>query len=110
MSYDFSMEAPLGPDGSMVSVGDFDMNYTYNVSPMFRLALGGNGVNDLHGCVGSEAIPRLRAAIADMEDRPSVYRAMNPDNGWGDYEGALGVLKRLCDWCVAAPMAHIRIS
>jgi hypothetical protein len=40
------------------------------------------------------AEPRVRvgsrpSAVAAMEDSPAKYRAMEPENGWGSYQGAL---------------------
>lgn len=108
MSYDFAMDTDCGgPERHVVLDG---INYTYNVWPMYYDVLGGTGVNDLDGKTGRECIPLLRAAVAKMETSPAKYREMNPDNGYGDYEGALRTLRELLAWCLSAPLATMRIS
>lgn len=103
MSWDFSMEIDAGgPEPACILS---DLNYTYNVSPMYYEAIGEDGIGGLHGKAGADCIPILRGAIAAMEDDPAKYQAMNPPNGWGSYGGALGVLRELLAWCVAAPKA-----
>ena len=108
MSYDFSMHIDCGGDHPHV-VKD-DLNYTYNVSPMYRDAMGSEGINRLDGKTGADCSPIVRDAIATMERNAGKYRAMNPANGWGDYEGALRVLRELYGWCQEAPLATIRVT
>jgi hypothetical protein len=93
------------------------INYTYNVAPMFYEALNVEGsikINqisvDLAGKTGEELFPVLDGAIKDMEARPYHYTAMNPSNGWGNYDGALDVLKKIRMWCKEAPKAVLRVS
>jgi hypothetical protein len=69
-----------------------DINYTFNVSPMFRLALGGDGIKQLNNLSRDECIELLQDGIKHMEQNPEIYKKLNPENGWGDYEGALDVL------------------
>ena len=38
---------------------------------------------------------QIGEAIEKMESNPEKYKAMNPPNGWGNYEGALEVLKEM---------------
>jgi hypothetical protein len=35
---------------------------------------------------------------------------MNPPNGWGDYEGAVGVLQEMLRQCYAHPDAILSVS
>lgn len=98
MSYDFQLSIGSGED--TMRVGNFEKNYTYNVSPMFYEALpGDDGMHGINGLSVSDALPRLDAGIASMKADPEKYRAMNPENGWGDYEGALECLEQLADAC-----------
>ncbi len=89
---------------------EYEANYTYNVSEMFYDAFGGDGIRGLNGLLGHECQPLLDAAIAKMQAEPEKYRAMNPDNGWGNYEGALELLLTLRSWCVNSPMAEMYIT
>ncbi len=95
-------------------------NITYNVDAMFALALGEPEAGVRNGAdvvfhlkspalkrfvdrPASEAIEPLRAAVARMEADPEAYRALNPPNGWGDYEGALDYLRRFLEACEEKP-------
>lgn len=110
MSYAFHMEADLG--GPAPERLDFEhLNYTYNVSPMFKRAIpGGIGMRGLDGKTGAELLPLLHSALVDMEAFPAAYRGMNPPNGWGNYEGACRVIRTLLDWARRAPQARLVIS
>lgn len=108
MSWDFSMDIDVG--GKEPATVYDDLNYTCNVSSMYYDAIGGQGVRDLAGKLGSECIPILTAAIARMANDPTKYRAMNPKNGWGNYTGALKLLRALLRWCEEAPLATMRIA
>lgn len=108
MSYDWNMEIDAG---GLDPVRWGDLNYTYNVGPMFYQALGKRRMqDDISGMTGEKLIPILRAGIKDMQDRPEFYKKMNPDNKWGDYSGALDVLHTLLRWCLEAPNATLRVT
>jgi hypothetical protein len=107
MSYSITIEAYTGRDWYTVAeVG----NYTMNVSPMWRDALGGQLLREYHEAPCSEAAGPLAAAVERMETDPDRYQAMNPPNGWGDYDGALEFLRKLRDACVEHPAGRIWIS
>lgn len=112
-------------------------NYTSNVSPMWTHALGvpdrpcfnedgsprmasrlvdgewerfhlhDHGLRVLHGAPCSEAAGVVARAVERMEADPDFYRQWEPENGWGDYEGALAYLRRLRDGCQENPAASI---
>lgn len=48
--------------------------------------------------------------IKNMQSKPEVYKAMNPENGWGDYDGCLGFLVSLQKACATFPLAQVRVS
>jgi hypothetical protein len=88
-----------------------NLNYTYNVSPMFYDALPfEDGIRSIAGMTGRDALPGLREGLAAMQDHPAKYQAMNPENGWGDYGGAVEILKTLIEWAVAHPNAVFAVS
>lgn len=107
MSYDVYLEIDTG-GAEPAALGD-SLNYTYNCGPMFRLALGRDGINSLEGELAGTAIQTLRSGIAEMEDEPGKYKALNPENGWGSYEGALQFLRDILTACVRHPKATIRV-
>lgn len=78
-----------------------DWNYTHNVAPMIYRALEGAGIElapgeswwqRLSGMDGPEGRDYLAAIITRLEADPDRFRAMNPPNGWGCYDGPNGVL------------------
>lgn len=84
---------------------------TYNLLPMYELAGWWKEPSSvLSGTKTSALVPTLKAAIKDMKDRESVYRKLNPPNGWGNYEDALQVTEQLLEACVIHPDGFIELS
>ena len=81
-------------------------NITYNISPMYRKAFGGDGINDLNEILAEKAIPKIVKAIDEMANNKTEYEKLNPANGYGSYNGALSVLQKLLSAC-AGHMFHI---
>lgn len=107
MSYDIWFEIDAGGP-EPISIGNRDFNITSNVAPMWRHA--GCDLADLHDTRCADAIQPLRTAIQAMEDDPPTYKAMDPPNGWGDYNGCLQFLRDLYTSCKAHPNAIIKVS
>ena len=95
-----------------------EWNYTHNCNGMIEAALGdategtpepfwsvlaggksGMGRRSwwslLDGCNGPEGAALLDRIISGMEADPERFRAMNPPNGWGDYDSLLRVLRSM---------------
>lgn len=106
MSYDFGMRVDLGNGWKHL---DYWKNYTYNVSPMFRKAFGEKGINFIDGKTGEECLIKLLSGLANMENNKKEYEAMNPDNGWGCYDGAKEVIETLIKWAKEAPKAEFYV-
>lgn len=110
MSYDIYLTIDTGgPEPATVhEVG----NMTSNVSGMWRLALDGISLAELHGQECGECIPLLVRAVEHMRDpaNTATYEAMNPANGWGNHESATRYLNNLLNACRAHPKATIDIS
>jgi len=105
MSYDFSMEQEVTKVEEVA-----ELNYTYNVAPMFIRALGSGGIHKLVGIPHFEAIQLLTAGIKDMDAHPKSYEELNPENGWGNFEGARMCLVTIRDWFLKYPDATFTIS
>lgn len=60
---------------------------TYNLNPMLRE--GGVNLRELDGKSPSAVVGLLRSLRTQMIDQPHRFRALNPPNRWGDYEGCL---------------------
>jgi hypothetical protein len=91
---------------------DLELSYTYNVSPMFNEALSGftDGIRTIDGMRGRDAENGLLIGVIGMQSEPKKYIAMNPDNGWGNYEGALEVLQTLLKYARKYPDAVFRVD
>lgn len=99
MSYDIYTEPP----------GELDWNYTYNIQPMTARA-GLHSLTELDGMLCLEAYPIVQNVIRRMEAEPEGYRALNPSNGWGDYDGFLARLRDLAAGLARTPSAVVRVS
>jgi hypothetical protein len=91
-------------------------NYTHNTNRMIAAALeqhahlstppttgplgpaiGPAWFRRLDGASGKDGQRYLDTIIRALEAAPGNYRAMNPENGWGDYDSLLKVLREMRD-------------
>lgn len=108
MSYDVSLSADVGgPD--LVPLSLLDINYTYNVGPMFYKAVG-SGPNQWDGKPASEVSAICSRILDAFAAEPATYRAMNPSNGWGSFDGARKFIATIKDACDKAPKAILRVG
>ncbi len=52
----------------------------------------------------------LSKGLAVLAGGPQRFRALNPPNGWGDYEGLVHFVSRYLAACVEHPDAYVRVS
>lgn len=104
MSYDVHLLAPTGGE----PVEAYWANMTSNVAPMWRAA--GCDLAAFDGASATALADNLVPAIAAMESNPETFKAMNPPNGWGDYDGCLRFLRELRDACRLYPATEVRVS
>jgi hypothetical protein len=45
-----------------------------------------------------------------MKADPTTYEALNPPNGWGNYESALKFLELFVGLCRGHPATRVRVS
>jgi hypothetical protein len=93
-----------------------DWNYTHNTNAMIAAAyeavtgeateqasgplgpaIGAAWWSRLDGADGAGGHAYLSAIVKGLEADPARFRAMNPENGWGSYDGVLGVLREMRD-------------
>ena len=60
-------------------------------------AIGAAWWKRLDGASGHDGKTYLADIIKGLEADPARFRAMNPVNGWGDYDSLLGVLREMRD-------------
>ena len=56
----------------------------------------------LNGMNGPDSERFLTRILDRMQLSPALYRAMNPDNGWGDFDSFRGVLHEMLEACLSA--------
>ena len=88
----------------------FQRNITHNLTPMWRAAGCMVALYDATGKRAEEIAPVLERALNAMFSDPSKYKGMNPENGWGDYDGAVTFLREYFEACRRHPHAIIRVS
>lgn len=105
MSLDVSLEV-------VRPVSVFDGNITHNLGPMAKEA----GIYEslwhpelISAEKASELVPLLTEGLRLLRDDPSRFKAFNPSNGWGDYEGFVSFVTRYRDACMENPDATIRV-
>lgn len=72
-----------------------DFGYTYNTSGMLRAV--GIDWPTLLGKSLSELVPILQTGLDRLLAEPARFEAMNPDNGWGSYEGLCKILAEVIE-------------
>lgn len=97
----------LTKEGSFMSydmhIGHEQFNYTWNVSPMWYKAYPEKGIRLHYGMLGKSAIQPLRTLREYMEDNRDTLVKLNPENGWGDYDGALQFVTNLINASIRNP-------
>lgn len=81
-----------------------EFNYTYNVSQMwYEVFPDDEGMVQIDGMTGKEAYPKIAKAIHEMLSKEKFMRKLEPENGWGSYEGFLDFLRKISDACIECP-------
>ena len=93
MSWDADLVGEI--DGHPVHLRGW--NYTHNTSRMVYAILRRRETwwGRLNGMTGLEAQAYLGRIIDSLAADPDKFRAMNPENGWGDYDSFLNVLMEM---------------
>ena len=101
-----------------------EQNYTHNTNRMISEALRleegehappcpgslGESIGPawwfrLHGMTGAEGADYLNTILRGLRSDPGRFRAMNPPNGWGDFDRLAGVLAHMAAASAAHPAA-----
>lgn len=114
MSYDVWLEIDAG-GANHIELNILHENYTWNVGPMFYKALE-NSSYEKEGTIyfwdkmkAADVGLRCRRILCKFNESPDDYIALNPENGWGDFEGAKNFIQKIKDACDLAPNAIFRI-
>lgn len=103
MSWGIDVELP---SGQMVEIVD---GHTYNLTGMWKLAgVIEDGSSDLEGVRADVLADRAARGLMRAVSRPADFKALNPVNGWGDYEGFIEILTRTAIVCAENREGTIR--
>lgn len=98
----------MGLDIWQTNQEDKDLNYTYNVSPMWYEAYPqdlepNRGMVYIDGMTGEEAYHKVKFAFVYIIDHYDEMVELEPENGWGSVEGFLGFLTKVMIECKRNP-------
>jgi len=109
MSLDISLTKILPPTPTEI--------YTDNITHNLNTMAGEAGIyehlwrpDEIGITKAVQLIEPLKAAHALLKSDPGRFKAFNPSNGWGDYEGLVGFVADYLDACEKNPDADIEIS
>ena len=85
-------------------------NYTHKTNGMIREAGLVEWPYEVSDWPAAKLADQLDFALLNLERDPGKYRAMNPSNGWGNYDTLLPVLREVRDQCLKYPSARVRMS
>lgn len=107
MSYDIYLNIDTGKHSHSV----WDQNITSNVRDMYNKAFDADyWVDEVDGQKCADISERMVHACNYMEANEAIIKPLEPSNGWGTYETALEVLKKLKDAVLEHPNCTILIS
>lgn len=107
MSWDVWLATEV--DGHEVEITP-SFNYTHNCNPMIRLAGFEQWPYELNGMACRQFCSKLADALHEMRRTPDRYRAMDPENGWGDFDSLRTQLTKIHDTFDRYPSATVRCS
>ncbi len=110
MSLDISLVFEPETGGKPVSLEVYTANITHNLTPMWRQAGCYWALYASDGSLAVEIVAALKSAYAMMYEQLDCFKALEPSNKWGSYEGALKFLDDLIQACEDYPKAIVRVS
>jgi hypothetical protein len=110
MSLDIDLLLDPCPHCGRSDGGVFSANITYNLGPMWRAAGLPFSVEEIEGKRASELVPWLEAGLAELVNNSATYKAMNPSNGWGSFEGLVKTVAEMLAAVRQYPDAVVRTS
>jgi len=94
MGLDLYLQHPKCPTCNHEPEYAYEGAYTYNVSPMwYAIYPDTKNMIPIEGMTGKEAEPLLHDAVYRLINSRRVLERLNPDNGFGSYEGFLKFLR-----------------
>ncbi len=105
MSWDITLTEKQWEDIEIADIG----SYTYNVSKMYKKAMD-KTMGDFHGECAKDILETIVKGYQHMVSNPEEYIKLNPENGWGNYYGAMEYLAKLINACDRNPNAIVNVN
>lgn len=91
----------------------FDYNVTHNLRKMAQEAklyevLWRPDENDFE--TAEQMVPFLKEGLLELVCNEDHYKTLNPDNGWGSYEGLVKFVSKYLNACSQNPTATVEVS
>lgn len=93
-----------------IGIGEMSTNMTSNLSPMWDKAMPDLNLRDMHGLRAEVCIPHLAEGVENMAKNRHDYLPLEPENGWGDFGGALATLVEMLIECAANPEKEVYVT
>lgn len=109
MSLDLRLTANV--DGNTVEL--YDCNITHNLTDMAEDAGIYKAVwrpEEIDLEKAGQAAPIIKKGLELLKSDPNRFKAFNPENGWGDYDGFVNFLDDLVENMEKFPSADIEAS
>lgn len=97
----------------VMTYGVYDANITHNLGKMAELA----GIykhlwrpEELGISKANELIVPLCNGLKLLKSDPDKFKELNPENGWGDYDGLVRFITEYIEACERYPDADIKVS
>ncbi len=94
----------------------YSFNITHNLNTMaeeagiYKAMWRPEELNSLGEIVAGDIVDILFKGLKDLKKDRVKFEKLNPDNGWGDYDGLLEVVTAYLDACMTYPLAKIEVS
>lgn len=128
MSYDIYLNSTKCPHCGQFGSSPNELSPTYNLTPIFDLALTGEdlpnpdvnefetvilgketdrprGLRILNGLTGSESLTQLNDALGRLGDMSlrEKFLSLEPENGWGNFTNAVEVFSKMQQYAIEYP-------
>lgn len=91
----------------------YEDNITHNLNKManeaciYSMLWRPDEFNMFKAC---ELIPHLEIGLDKLKKDPDKFKALNPENGWGSYEGLVKFVEEYLEACRKYPNADVDVS
>jgi hypothetical protein len=107
------------PNAVIDTAGDYETGelYSANITHNLNRMAGAAGIyealwrpDEIGITTASQLIPLLCDGLQKLVADPARFKALNPENGWGDYDGLVKFVTDYLVACLSYPNAIVRVS